>query len=88
MYGSINVTDGVQVEARARMDSADQAQALATMANGKAAQMKGMVDKLEIGTEDKDVKASVFASAQKLETLLSLAGMSAGGGGGMTPPGP
>ncbi|MCX5743677.1 MAG: hypothetical protein NT062_14390 [Proteobacteria bacterium] len=82
VYGSLNITDGLQIEGRARMDSADQATSLAAMANSKAAQMKMMVDKLDVGVDGNDVKGSVMISAEKLKSLMGLMGMGMGGGGG------
>ncbi|MBA3542008.1 MAG: hypothetical protein H0T79_20500 [Deltaproteobacteria bacterium] len=85
VYGSVNVTDGLALDVRARMDSADQATSLVTMAKGKADQVKGMVDKLDITNDGADVKVNVAMSQEKLKALAGLA-MSGMGGGGMGAP--
>ncbi len=87
VYGSVNVTDSVVVALRVRMDSADQAASLVTMANGKVAQLKGFVDKLEIGTDGTDAKVDIAVSPEKLKMIMGMmmGGMGGGMGGGEPP---
>jgi hypothetical protein len=82
VYGSINITDAVNLAVRVRMDSADQATSLVTMAKGKAAQLKGFVDKLEITTDGNDARVDIAVSPDKLKMLMQLAGGMGGMGGG------
>lgn len=83
VFGSINVTDGLTVDMRIRLESPDQASQIANMAKGQAAQLKPMVDKLDIGNDGADVKFAVGLSTQKLETLIKQFGGMMGGLGGM-----
>ncbi len=98
VFGSVNVTDGLTVDMRVRLDTPDQAVQIANMAKGQVAQFAKMVDKLDIVAEASDVKVNVALSTQKLEGLIQqfaglLGGMAGGGGGGGAmgggpPPGP
>ncbi|MDB4960335.1 MAG: hypothetical protein JWP01_334 [Myxococcales bacterium] len=83
VFGSVNVTDGLTVDMRIRLDTPDQAAQIANMANSQVAQFKPMVDKLLIVNEGADVKFNVALSTQKLEALIQqFAGMMGGMGGG------
>jgi hypothetical protein len=89
VFGSINVTDGLSVDMRVRLDTPDQAAQIANMANSQVAQFKQMVDKMVIVAEGADVKLNVALSTQKLEALIQqFAGMMGGLGGGGAPGGP
>ena len=82
VFGSVNVTDGLAVDMRMRLESADQATQMANAFNGQLAGFKSMVDKMEIGNDGADVKLSVAMSQQKLEALVkNLMGMFGGMGG-------
>ena len=83
IYGSVNVTDGLALDLRARMETADQAQQLATMANSQAQAVKPMVDNLEVKNDGSDVQIKVALSTQKLEALAKQFGSMMGGMGGM-----
>lgn len=84
VFGSVNVTDGLAVDMRIRLESPDQAKSIADMANGQVGQFKAMVDKLDIANDGADVKFIVAMSSQKLEALIGqFAGMMGGLGGGM-----
>ena len=85
VFGSVNVTDGLAVDLRVRLDTPEQAVQIANMAKGQTQQFVKMVDKLDITAEQADVKINVAMSAQKLEQLVQqFAGMMGGmGGGGM-----
>lgn len=83
VFGSVNVTDGLAVDLRVRLDTPDQAVQIANMAKGQTQQFVKMVDKLDIAAEQADVKINVAMSAQKLEQLIAqFAGMMGGMGGG------
>ena len=87
VFGSVNVTDGLSVDMRVRLDTPDQAAQITNMANSQTAQFKQMVDKLAIVAEGADVKIDIALSTQKLEALISqFAGMMGGMGGGMGSP--
>jgi hypothetical protein len=83
VFGSVNVTDGLSVEMRMRLESADQAAQMANAFSGQLAAFKSMVDKLDVGNDGTDVKVSVALSQQKLEALVKNLGAMFGGRGGM-----
>lgn len=87
VFGSINVTDGLTVDTRIRLGSADEATQLVNMAKGQTdnPQVKQMFDKLDVTAEGADAKISVAMSNQKLQQLIGLVGGMMGGmmGGGM-----
>lgn len=83
VFGSLNVTDGLAVDVRMRLESADQATQMANAFRGQLQGFQSMVDKLEVGSDNADVKVSVAMSQQKLEALVkNFAGMFGGGGRG------
>ncbi|HLL22707.1 MAG TPA: hypothetical protein VK427_11275, partial [Kofleriaceae bacterium] len=82
VFGSLNVTDGLAVDMRMRLESADQATQMANAFKGQLAGFQSMVDKMDVGADGADVKVVVSMSQQKLEALVqNLAGMFGGGGG-------
>jgi hypothetical protein len=84
VFGSINVTDGLTLDMRVRLDSADQAATMANTFRGQAAAAAAMVDKLDITNDGADVKVSVLLSNQKLQNLIKNFGSMLGGAmGGM-----
>lgn len=87
VFGSVNVTDGLALDMRMRLDSADQATQMANTFKGQLAGFSSMVDKLDVGNDGADLKVVVAMSQQKLEALVkNFAGMLGGGGGmGGTP---
>lgn len=87
VFGSVNVTDGLTVDMRVRLDTPAQATQITNMATSQVAQFKSMVDKLDIVAEGADVKVNVGLSTQKLEALITqFAGMMGGLGGGAGSP--
>jgi hypothetical protein len=74
VFGSINVTDGLSADMNLRLDSPDKATQLATLINTQAAQIKPMVDKLDVSNDAADVKISLGLSAAKLEALINQFG--------------
>ena len=87
IFGSINLTDGLTVDMRMRLATADEATSFVNMMKPQMTnpQVKSMVDKLDVGTEGTDVKVSVGMSSQKLQALIGMVGGMMGGmmGGGM-----
>lgn len=77
VFGSLNVTDGLSADVRARLESPDQATQTVANFKGQIDAMKGMVDKLDFTAEGADVRLSAAASVQKLQSLMK---MFAGGG--------
>lgn len=96
VFGSINITDGLALDARVRMGTPDEANSLVTMAKGQIdnPQVKQMFDKLDVSGDGPDVHITVSMSSQKLQSLVAMVGglmgglMSGGMGGGDTPPSP
>jgi hypothetical protein len=85
MMGSVNVTDGLTLDARIRLDSPDKAAELANMGKMQAAQAAKMFDKLDISADAADVHVQIGLSQTKLGDLIKqFGGMLGGmGGGGM-----
>ena len=90
VFGSINVTDGLTVDMRIRLGSADEAKSLVDMMKGQTSspQVKQFVDKLDVTVDGTDAKIAVAMSNQKLQQVVGMfAGMMGGlGGGGMGGP--
>ena len=82
VFGSVNVTDGLAVDFRVRLDSADQATQMANAFKGQVAGFASMTDKLEITSDGPDVKLVVAMSQQKLENAVKNLGALIGGGMG------
>ncbi|MBA3817463.1 MAG: hypothetical protein H0X17_01100 [Deltaproteobacteria bacterium] len=82
VFGSINITDGLSVDMRMRVDSPDQATQMATAFRGQAEAMKSMVDQLDITSEASDIKVGLALSGQKLQQLVAMFGGMFGGGMG------
>jgi len=86
VFGSVNVTDGLTLDVRVRLNTPDEATNLANMLKGQAQQAAAMFDKVDIGSEASDMKLSLAMSTQKLEALVAqiaqlAGGMGAGAGG-------
>jgi hypothetical protein len=82
VYGSINITDSVTADMRVRMDTPDQASAIAQLGNSQKAQLMMVLDKLDITADGPDVHGAVSISATKLKTLAQFAAMAGGSHGG------
>ena len=78
VFGSVNVTDGMSADVRARLDSADQATQTVSSFKGQLAAMSSMFDKLDLTNDGADVKLVAAASKEKLQNLMKFAT-----GGGM-----
>jgi hypothetical protein len=90
VFGSLNVTDGLTLDMRIRLGSADEATQLVAMAKGQTSnpQVKAMFDKLDVSNDGADAKFSLAMSQQKLEAMAGMLGGLLGGmmGGGMGGP--
>lgn len=90
VFGSVNVTDGLTLDLRIRLATADEATQLVNMMKGQTnnAQVKQMFDKLDVSADGTDAKISVAMSNQKLQQLIGMVGGMMGGmmGGGMGGP--
>ncbi|HEY0253940.1 MAG TPA: hypothetical protein VGC41_20560 [Kofleriaceae bacterium] len=88
VFGSLNVTDGLTVDVRIRLASADEVKGFVGMMQGQIGnpQVKSMVDTLDITGDANDARISVKMSQQKLQALIGMVGGMMGGmmgGGGM-----
>jgi hypothetical protein len=90
VFGSVNVTDGLTVDMRIRLGSADEAKSLVDMMKGQTSspQVKQFVDKLDITADGTDAKIAVAMSNAKLQQVIGMVGGMMGGlgGGGMGGP--
>ena len=69
---SIDVADGVAIDGRVGVDSADQAAQLSTMLKSQTGMAASFFDKLDIGTDAADVTLSVALSLEKLKTMMQM----------------
>lgn len=87
-YGSINVTDGLALDARVRFEKPEDATQAASMASAQTKQAAQYFDKADIVAEGNEVHASIAMSNQKLQQLIQqvgpMLGMFMGGMGGMS----
>lgn len=88
--GSVDVSDALSAEVRARLKSADAAAAAAKMAESQLGQVKMMVPNVSAKADGNDLKINVDLSNKELKSLMSmfggmLGGMGGGGGGGAMP---
>jgi hypothetical protein len=94
VFGSLNLSDGLTVDVRVRMSSADEVKGFVGLAQGQIAspQVKQLFDQLDVVGDGNDAKFSVKMSAAKLQALATMVqgtmgammgGMGGGGGGGM-----
>lgn len=74
VFGSVNVTKDLALDARMRFGSADEAKQLATAANGQISAVSSMFDKISVTSVGTDLKINVFLSEAKLKALLSQFG--------------
>jgi len=91
VFGSVNVTDGLTVDLRIRLATADEATNLVKMVQGQTnnPQVKQMFDKFDVTNDGADAKIAIAMSNQKLQQLIRMIGGVMGGmmgGGGMGGP--
>jgi hypothetical protein len=70
VFGSLNVTDGLAVDFRMRLDTPDAAAQLANMAKGQLQQVAKMVDKADVTNDGADAHFVIALSSQKLQQLI------------------
>lgn len=83
VFGSLNVTDGLSLDMRMRMDTPDAASQFANMGKTQIQQAAKMFDQVDITSDGADVKITVVLSHQKLQALIQQVGGMFGGLGGM-----
>lgn len=92
VFGSLNLTDGLTVDIRVRMATADEVKGFVGLAQGQISspQVKQLFDQLEVVGDGNDAKFTVKMSAAKLQALATMVqstmgAMMGGMGGGGTP---
>ena len=83
VFGSLNVTDGLSLDMRMRMDTPDAAAQFANMGKAQIQQAAKMFDQIDVNADGADVKFLVVLSNQKLQALIAQVGGMLGGIGGM-----
>jgi hypothetical protein len=83
VFGSINVTDGLSLDMRMRMETPDAAAQFANMGKAQIQQAAKMFDQIDIAADGADAKITVVLSNQKLQALIQQVGGMLGGLGGM-----
>jgi hypothetical protein len=90
MFGSVNVTDGLSLDLRMRLETPDAAAQLANMSKSQLQQAAKMFDKADVSNDGADVRFTIVMSSQKLQALISqfagLMGAFGGMGGGTGTP--
>jgi hypothetical protein len=81
-FGSLNVTDGLSMDFRARMATADEAKATADALKGQMAQAQMFFTKIESRADGNDFRVDAELTGSQLKGVASMVGMNAGGGGG------
>jgi hypothetical protein len=86
IFGSVNVTDGLSLDMRMRLDTPDAAAQLANMSKSQLQQAAKMFDKADVTNDGADVRFTIVLSNQKLQALIAqfagLVGAFGGMGGG------
>jgi hypothetical protein len=90
MFGSINVTDGLSLDLRMRLETPDAAAQFANMSKAQLQQAAKMFDQADATSDGSDVRFKIVLSNQKLQALISqfagLMGAFGGMGGGTGTP--
>jgi hypothetical protein len=86
MFGSVNVTDGLSLDMRLRLDTPDAAAQLADMGKKQVQQAAKMFDQIDVTSDASDVKIAVVLSSQKLQALITQFSGLLGAFGGMGGP--
>jgi hypothetical protein len=81
VFGSLNVSDGLALDTRIKVDSPDVAAQLAGKIKEQTAQAAAMVDKIDVASDADVVKLNVVLSNQKLQALITQFGALFGLGG-------
>lgn len=79
VFGSVNVTDGVAIDARIRFGTPDETTNVVTMLQGQFAnpQFKAFFDQLDVASDKSDAHIQVRSGHDKLATLAGMFGLSA-----------
>lgn len=81
MFGSLNVTDGLALDASLKFETPDAAAQVASKLKQQSQMAVTMVDKIDVTSEGDLAKISVVLSNQKLQALISQVGAMFGLGG-------
>lgn len=74
IFGSVNVTDGLALDTKIKLETADAASQLATQFKEKSAMAASMVDKMDFTAAGDTLNISVVLSNQKLQALITQFG--------------
>jgi hypothetical protein len=83
VFGSVNVTDGLSLDMRMRMDTPDAAAQFANMMKTQVQQAAKMFDQIDVAADGADAKITVVLSNQKLQALIQQVSGMFGALGGM-----
>lgn len=73
LFGTVNVTDGVEAHMFVRAETEEQATKLRELMESQAGMAKSMMEKLEIEQEKADVKSTMKLTQQQLKSLVRFA---------------
>lgn len=74
MFGTMNVTDGLTVDGRLRLGTAEEATGFVNQFKGQLEQAKGFVDRADLSSEGADVKLAVAIGHDKLVQMVGMFG--------------
>jgi len=74
LFGSLNVTDRIDVDLRMRLDVPDAASQFAAGLQQQATVVKAFVDRIDVTSEGTDVRLALSLSEQKLSALTQMKG--------------
>jgi hypothetical protein len=72
IYGSVNATDGLELDAKVRTETDEQATNLAALIKSQSEMAAAMVEKVDISSDKSDVKIQVALTASQVKSLLVL----------------
>jgi len=78
-FGSMNVTSGVSLDMRLRLQDAAHATQIQQMINGQLGMARAMFTKLDVTTDDVDLVISLAMTDAQITQILQLAGVSLNG---------
>ncbi|MBA3463951.1 MAG: hypothetical protein H0T46_28600 [Deltaproteobacteria bacterium] len=78
-FGSVNVTAGMSLDMRLRLDDAGRATQLQQMINGQVGMARAMFTKLDVTTDGADLVVSASMTDAQITQVLQLAGVSLNG---------
>jgi hypothetical protein len=74
VFGNVSVGSGLSAKLRMRLDSANTASQLATMAQGQLGSVSNFFDKLDVTADDADVVVAAALTQQQLDNLTAMLG--------------